>query len=64
MYLTDGERRAMIALAWHDVVCPEGSECRDRPMHAASQQLASTGHLERFLERLSELELEEATSAV
>lgn len=47
---------ALIGLAWHDVVSPEGSECRDRPLHAASQTIVNTGHLEQFLNRLAELE--------
>lgn len=59
-FRTTSEHRAMIVLAWHDVTCPEGPECRDRPLHAAEASVASSGHLERFLERLTELELDDA----
>ena len=43
-------------LAWHDVTCPEGPECRDRRLHSISDVLANTGVLDRFLARLEELE--------
>jgi hypothetical protein len=59
-YITDSERRALVALAWHDVTCPEGPECPDRPAHAASQHASNTDALQRFMERLSELETEVA----
>jgi hypothetical protein len=45
----------LIGLAWHDVTCPEGPECRSRDLHAASEPLAVSGHLERFLHRLFEV---------
>jgi hypothetical protein len=48
-------RNARIALAWHDVVCPEAGECRDRPLHAASHPLAYGGLLARFLDNAREL---------
>lgn len=51
-------RRAKIALAWHDITCPEGDECRDRPLHAASMPLTNGGLIERFIERCKELEVE------
>lgn len=41
-----------IALAWHDVTCPEGPECRDRALHAHGAPLVHTGVLERFVELL------------
>jgi hypothetical protein len=59
-FVTGSEHNAMIALAWHDVTCPEGPDCLDRSLHAAGQQLASTGMLGRFLDRLSEIETEGA----
>jgi hypothetical protein len=43
-----------IALAWHDVTCPEAEDCRDRQLHALSSPVA-TLHLPRFLDRLSAL---------
>lgn len=46
---------AVVALAWHDVTCPEGADCRDRPLHAASAPLANTGILSAFLARFEEL---------
>jgi hypothetical protein len=59
-YRTTEEHRALVSLAWHDVTCPEGPECITRPVHAAEANVTYTGHLERFLERLSELELDDA----
>jgi hypothetical protein len=44
-----------VGLAFHDVTCPEGPECRDRELHALSAPLVSSGVLERFLERLDQL---------
>ena len=49
---------ALIAQAWHDVTCPEGSDCRDRIFHSAAQTLANTGYLAQFLDRLDELEIQ------
>jgi hypothetical protein len=43
---------AEIGIAWHDVVCPEATDCPDRPLHAASHPLYHSGMLERFLHRL------------
>lgn len=51
--------RRNISLAWHDVVCPEGSDCRDRYIHAWSQPLSTSGVLDRFLDRLKILESKE-----
>jgi hypothetical protein len=45
----------LVALAWHDVTCPEGDDCGERPLHAAAAPLANTGTLARFLVRLGEL---------
>ena len=39
-------------LAWHDVTCPEGEECRSRELHSLSDNLYNSGVLQRFLERL------------
>lgn len=46
---------ALAALAWHDVTCPEGPDCRDRSLHAASDPIANTGTLDRFLTQLGAL---------
>jgi hypothetical protein len=46
---------ATVALAWHDVTCPEGPDCRDRPLHSMADAISNTGLLLRFLERLKEL---------
>lgn len=48
-----------IALAWHDVACPEGFDCRDRVPHSMAQPLVTTGMLAAFLERLAELRAEQ-----
>lgn len=45
----------LIHLAWHDVTCPEGPECRDRDLHAVSSSVVQTGIAERFALRLAEL---------
>lgn len=44
-----------IALAWHDVTCPQAETCPDRGMHAADSVVAST-ILPRFLDRLDQLD--------
>lgn len=59
-YVTNLEYRALIALAWHDCVCPDSDMCIDRDKHAAVQDIVTTGLLSQFLERLSDLETEEA----
>lgn len=46
---------SLIHLAWHDVTCPEGPECRDRDLHAVSSSVVQTGIAERFALRLAEL---------
>jgi hypothetical protein len=45
---------ADIALAWHDVTCPEGQDCRDRLIHSLGASLVNSGVLHRFLEALNE----------
>lgn len=45
----------LCALAWHDVTCPEGPECRSRALHAASDPIVTSGVLGRFEERSWEL---------
>ena len=50
---------ATVALAWHDVTCPEGYDCRDRPLHTASLPLANSGVLVAFLDRLRVMEVAE-----
>ena len=45
----------LVGLAWHDTVCPEGEDCRDRPLHAASMPLCYGGTMRRFLDRLDEI---------
>ena len=62
--VSDDKHSALVALAWHDVVCPDGPECKDRPDHAAVQGPVRSGHLERFLRRLPELEREADLSAL
>lgn len=47
---------ALVALAWHDVTCPNGRDCRDRDVHSMAQPLANTGMLDLFLHRLAEFE--------
>ena len=42
---------AVIAQAWHDVTCPEGPDCRDRLLHAASEPIAYAGVAAAFLAR-------------
>lgn len=49
----------IVSLAWHDVTCPEGVDCRDRLLHAAFQPIHNSGHLMSFLDRLAELEVHE-----
>ena len=44
-----------VALAWHDVTCPDALTCDDRTGHAAVATLARSGVLDRFLTRLAEL---------
>lgn len=46
---------AQIGLAWHDVVCPEAEDCRDRSLHAASMPLCYGGTMRRFLDRLDQI---------
>lgn len=46
---------ALIARAWHDVTCCEGSDCRDRLLHSAAQPIAHSGIAAAFLDRLREL---------
>jgi len=49
------ELQHVVALAWHDVVCPEGEDCRDRDLHAMSEPVASSGVALRFAMRLAVL---------
>ena len=49
------DRDVAIREAWHDVVCPEGPDCRDRGLHAASEPLVTSGIVHRFLDRLAAL---------
>lgn len=52
-----------VALAWHDVTCPQAEGCPDRGLHAADSIVAST-ILPRFLVRLEELTpIEQSRSA-
>lgn len=55
---------ALASLAWHDVTCPEGPDCRDRQLHAASEAVANTGTLDRFLARLVEIRCRRLATAV
>ncbi len=48
-------RDVAIGLAWHDVTCPEGADCRDRGLHAMGQPVVTSGVVHRFLDRLAEL---------
>ena len=41
-----------VALAWHDLTCPEAEECRSRHVHAISNTLANTGLLGQFFDRM------------
>ena len=45
--------RDQIALAWHDVTCPEAGGCQSRRQHAQASPVVNGGVLERFLERLA-----------
>lgn len=42
-----------IAVAWHDVTCPEATGCRGRSLHALSAPLVTSGTLERFVNALA-----------
>lgn len=45
----------LIGLAWHDVTCPEGEDCRDRDLHAISSSVVQTGIAVAFARRLAVL---------
>jgi hypothetical protein len=42
-----------IALAWHDVTCPERQNCRDRHLHSRGHPLVTSGIVRGFLDRLA-----------
>jgi hypothetical protein len=62
-YVTSDEHKTMVLLAYHDAICPEREKCTEREQHTG-QLVGNFPTLERFLNRLSELELEDAVSAV
>lgn len=43
-----------IALAWHDITCPEGTECRSRRLHAQSDNMVTTSLVHRLVQNLWE----------
>jgi hypothetical protein len=56
------DHKTMVLLAYHDAICPESTECDDREKHTA-QLVGNYPTLKRFLDRLSDMELEEAVRA-
>ncbi len=61
-YVTNDEYKILILTAYHDVICPKGKGCKERDDHIARLG-TNFSTLQRFLDRLSELELEDAISA-
>jgi hypothetical protein len=58
----DTDHKSMVLIAYHDAICPEGTECTERDDHTA-QLVGNYPTLKRFLDRLSDLELDEAIRA-
>ncbi len=56
------DHKTMVLLAYHDAICPESTECTERESHTA-QLVGNYPTLKRFLDRLSDLELEDAVRA-
>ena len=48
----------LAATAWHDVTCDDGPKCPNRKEHAAAEAHATTGTLDRFLDRYEQLRRE------
>jgi hypothetical protein len=48
------KRENTIALAWHDTICPEAEQCRDRLLHSLSEPAYTSGVLSTFLTKVIE----------
>jgi hypothetical protein len=61
-YVTEDEYQNTVLIAYHDAICPDRKECDRREAHTA-QLVRNYATLKRFLDRLAELELEDAIRA-
>ncbi len=60
--VTRDEYQELVLLAYHDAICPEREKCTEREDHTA-QLVGNYATLKRFLDRLSDMELEDAVRA-